>query len=500
MEQQSKELKKVKRGESVQEVLIKYIVYVGKWFLYFLPIILVAITITTVFGVKEIPEATRFSEQSTAYQVLTLIYVVIIGIYFLNSLILLISSIQTGASLSSRLEYEKKRGRPIQSLDGFEYLYDNVEGVLKMMTLTSIVCIISVALFITMLIFGDINLSFAAMATSLVGVGLAITIRSLNLDIHNVNGLQDFFKPLMHQIYLDNYFSEVFANHIDPITYLKWDEYKMGIKKLLTSKFIDQIKKKEKDEMPITFAVERLLFLYYLEYQGVLTEEQMTNEAKEILNANSKDFDLEKGFLIEDMWYFSKQNIFDLFEFIKEYNSGFFTLIDRLQLELADNIERISKDPVYCDTTSQETVTLNTELNIMAFIYNNSKNAEKYRIRISAPGFEPNDIRLDMKVEGRGDFEIPTKPIPLISKNEVDITQVLSTMLENGDTAWVTLEPRQKGEQTIQIFLETAEGEIIEGETRIVKVKKDMKTYLKKLSSLGSVVSGIAVALSRALF
>jgi hypothetical protein len=133
-------------------------------------------------------------------------------------------------------------------------------------------------------------------------------------------------------------------------------------------------------------------------------------------------------------------------------------------------------------------------------MYNNAEKANKYRIRISAPGFEPSEVKLDMKVEGRGDFEIPTEKIPLISKNKTDITQVLSSMLENGDTAWLTLEPRQKGEQTIQIFLETDEGEIIEGETRIINVKRDMKTYLKKLSSLGSVVSGIAVALSRALF
>jgi hypothetical protein len=73
-------------------------------------------------------------------------------------------------------------------------------------------------------------------------------------------------------------------------------------------------------------------------------------------------------------------------------------------------------------------------------------------------------------------------------------------MMENADTAWLTLEPTQKGEKTIQIFLENDEGEIVEGETRVVKVKTDIKSYLKKLSSLGSVVSGIAVALSRVAF
>ncbi|MHA1763353.1 MAG: hypothetical protein ACTSYC_06285, partial [Promethearchaeota archaeon] len=60
------------------------------------------------------------------------------------------------------------------------------------------------------------------------------------------------------------------------------------------------------------------------------------------------------------------------FDYIKLYNPGFFTIIDRLQLELADNISRISKDPIYMDSSAQEVVFNNGELNLVVFLYNNS--------------------------------------------------------------------------------------------------------------------------------
>ncbi len=90
---------------------------------------------------------------------------------------------------------------------------------------------------------GDLNLGFAAAGFSLVGFGLALLIRSLNLNIHDVNGLQDFYKPTTHQIFLDNFFAEILSNHLDPVTYLKWDEYLAGINEILTPAFVEKIKK-----------------------------------------------------------------------------------------------------------------------------------------------------------------------------------------------------------------------------------------------------------------
>lgn len=499
-EKLDEELNEVIEKEESQRKLMNYVIKFGKWLLFILPIFLVIITILTILLVEDIPEATKWINSPLDYQILTIFYVIILGIYFINSVILMISSRRTDKSLELRLDYERRRGRPIDSLDGFELLKDNINRVLLLMNITALISIASVTLFAIMLTIGNVELSYIAMGTTLVGLGLALLIRSVNLNITDVNGLQDFFKPLIHGIFLDNYFAEVFSNHLDPVSYLKWDEYILEIKKILTEKFKNRIAQEEKGELPITFAIEKILFLYYLKYQDVLSNDQFMQEIGEVVNLNSQNFDVEKGCYIEKKWGFAEKDIYNLFEFIKKYNPGFFTLMDRLQLELADNIERISSDPIYFDSSAQEVVYLNTELNIMVFLYNNSIDAKNYRIRVIAPGFEPKKVSLDIKVEGRGSFEIPSADIPLVSEEGIDITHVLSSILENGDTAWITLEPIKKGEQTIQIFLETTDGQIIEGETRTIKVKRNMKDYLKKLSSLGSVVSGIAVGLSRILF
>jgi hypothetical protein len=403
----------------------------------------------------------------------------------------------TNSSLKLRLKFERKRGRPIDSLDGFDLLFSSVKSVVNLLKIIALICFLALILFLIMLLLGDMNLGFAAAGLALIGLGLAIIIRSLNLNIHDVNGLQDFYKPTTHQIFLDNLFGEVFSDHLDPVTFLKWDEYLAGINKILTPSFIQKIKDQEVDELPITFAIESLLFLYYLKYQNVLTKEQFTRELAEIIKVDSLDFEVEKGLLIENSWYFSTADVFKIFAYIKKYNPGFFKILDRIQLELADNIERISKDPIYMDSSAQEVVFLNAELNIMIFLYNNAPEDKKYTIKVVAPGFEPSELNLAIKVEGRGSFLIPEKPIPLISSEGTDIVGVLSSMLENGDSTWLTLEPRQTGEQTIQIFLMSSDGTIIEGKTRTIKVTKDMKTYLKKLTSIGSLLGGLAVPLAK---
>lgn len=276
-------------------------------------------------------------------------------------------------------------------------------------------------------------------------------------------------------------------------------EYLAELNKILTPTFIQKVKEQEEDELPITFAIEKILFLYYLKFQEVLTEEQFIQELKEVIDVDSDNFNVEKGIFMEGGWYFSANDIYKLFNYIKKFNLGFFNIIDRLQLELADNIERISKDPIYMDSTAQEVVYLDSELNIFCFLFNNSPEAKKYVIKINAPGFEPAKLKLNIEVEGRGTFKIPDSPIPLISSDERDIAGVLSSMLENGDTTWLTLEPREVGEQTVQIFLLSEDGTIIEGKTRAVKVIKNIKDYLKKLGSIGSLIGGLAVPLARIL-
>ena len=480
-----KDLSRILKKEKFQANMISYMSKVGKLLLFILPIALVIITVLTLFYLHSFT--------------LLIIFYAILAIYFFNSVMLFLGANSTESSLKLRLNFERKRGRPIDSLDGFDLLANNVKRVTNLLKIISLICFVALVLFLIMLFLEDLNLGFAAAGFSLVGLGLALLIRSLNLNIHDVNGLQDFYKPTTHQIFLDNFFAEILSNHLDPVTFLKWDEYLAELNNILTPEFIQKVKVQEAEELPITFAIENLLFLYYLKFQEVLSEDQLIRELKEIINVDSDNFDVEKGIFMEGAWYFSMNDIYKLFNYIKKFNPGFFNIIDRLQLELADNIERVSKDPIYMDSTAQEVVYLNSELNIFCFLYNNSPESKKYIIKVNAPGFEPNKLKLDIEVEGRGSFIIPNEKIPLISSEKRDIVGVLSAMLENGDTTWLTLEPRETGEQTVQIFLLDKDGTIIEGKTRVVKVSKNIKDYIKKLSSIGSLLGGLAVPLAKIL-
>ncbi|MFX0072237.1 MAG: hypothetical protein ACFFAO_14210 [Candidatus Hermodarchaeota archaeon] len=486
--------------EKHQKTITKYIIKIGKWLLFFLPIILVVITVMTFFLFPKLPEALKFSEQTIEYQILYIAYLITLGLYFLNSLALILCANWTKKSFEMRLKLERKRGRPIESLRGFNFLTENLKRTLYLFKIISFICLTSVVLFIVMLIIGDLYLGFAAAGFSLFGLGLALLIRSLNLNMNDVNGLQDFYKPNTHSIFLDNFFSEIVANHLDPVTLLKWDDFITGMNEILNPKFIQMVKKRERREKPITFALEKFLLLYYLRFQDVIDEGHFLKELKEIVDLTGDKFNVENGFLINKNRYFNRKDFYKIFHYIKKYNSGAFNIIDRLQLELTDNIENLSEDKIYMDYATQEVVYIGDELNVMVYLYNNTPKKREYRLKIIASGFDPKELTFDIKVEGRGTFEIPSQTIPLTTSDDSpDIVGVLSGMIENGDTMWLALEPRIIGEQTMQIFLETAGGEIIEGQTCSIKVSKDIKTKIRKLSSIGSLLGGLAVPLSRVI-
>ena len=275
----AKDLKKIKRLESMQGVLINYIYRVGKLFLFILPLILVILALMILLAV--------FSQIPVFGVVGTIGFYIVLGIYGLNSILLLLGAYYTQKSLKARLKFERKRGRPIDSLDGFDLLYNNVKGVINLLFMIALLCLISLGLFIVMLIVSELfGVGYAAIGFALFGFGLALLVRSLKLNIHDVNGLQDFYKPTTHQIFLDNFFSDVLSNHLDPVTFLKWDEYLAVIKKNLNPSFVEIVKSREAEELPITFAMEKILFLYYLKYHEVLTDEQLLGEIKEVVNVN----------------------------------------------------------------------------------------------------------------------------------------------------------------------------------------------------------------------
>ncbi|MHA1298019.1 MAG: hypothetical protein ACTSO9_01090 [Candidatus Helarchaeota archaeon] len=493
----NKLLEEVSKKESLQAKLNDYNVKIGKMLLYLIPLTLVILTVT------------NLATGGSMFQILLFIFVIILGVYAVNSFLLMMGALSTGQAFKLRLSFERKIGRPLDSLRGFSTIQKKIGGTLNLLKIIALVSFASLGIYtvwialsiMTTTGLGTRNelaelLSYAGLGFTLVTAGLALLVKSVKMDITDVTGLSDYYKPSNHDLFVDNFFGDIFYGSLDPIVKLKWDEFTDTLANCLKPEFISEIQAKEEKEIPVKFAIEKILYLSYLELQGVISIETVKKEIGEILNF-SEDYNYERGAKIEGRYYFGVNDLHKIFRCIDRHIPAFFDAIDRLQLELIDNIKILSEDPIYMDVCAEEMVAKDGEINIILFLYNNNPNDEKYKIKIFAPGFQPEELIVDVMCEGRGDFEIPKKEIPLTHDTEQDVVEVMSTMLKNGDAIWLTLEPREKGEQTIQVFLMEPDGTVIEGKTMTVDIYTNFVYLIKRITGSSSVLGGIATPVLR---
>ncbi|MHA1377334.1 MAG: hypothetical protein ACTSRG_03020 [Candidatus Helarchaeota archaeon] len=495
----NKLLENVSKKENLQAKLNRYNVNIGKLLLYLIPLTLVILTVINLVTGGAI------------FQLLLFVFVGILAIYAVNSFLLMMGALSTGQAFTLRLNYERKIGRPLDSLRGFSTIQKKIGNTLNLLKIIALVSFVSLGIYASWITIsvamasglGAKNdladlLSYAGLGFTLITAGLALLVKSVKMDITDVTGLSDYYKPSNHDLFIDNFFGDIFYGSLDPIVKLKWDEFTDVLSTNLKPEFISEIKAKEEGEVPVKFAIEKILYLSYLEVQRVIDRETVKKEINEILNFG-EEYDYESGAKIEGRYYFGVNDLHKIFNCIEKHIPAFFDAIDRLQLELIDNIKILSEDPIYMDVCAEEMVSKDGEINIILFLYNNNPNDEKYKIKIYAPGFQPEELLVDVLCEGRGDFEIPTKEIPLTSDTELDVVEVMSTMLKNGDAVWLTLEPREKAEQTIQIFLMEPDGTVIEGKTMTVDIYTNFLYMIKKLTGSASVLGGVATPVLRTL-
>lgn len=318
------------------------------------------------------------------------------------------------------------------------------------------------------------------------------------MNITDVTGLSDYYKPSNHDLFIDNFFGDIFYGALDPVVKLKWDEFAEVLTNNLKEEFVEEIKQKEENEIPVKFAIEKILYLSYLEQQGVINRDTVMKEISEVVKF-SPEYNYETGAKIENRFYFGVKDLHKIFGCMEKNIPAFFDIIDRLQLELMDNIKVLSEDPIYMDVCADEMCAKDGEMNILLFLYNNQPDPKKFKIKIFAPGFEPTELLVDILCEGRGSFEIPKQPIPLTHPEQQDVVGTISTMLKNGDAIWLTLEPRETGTQTIQVFLMESDETVIEGKTMTADIYTDFIYIIKKLTGSASVLGGVATPLIKTL-
>ncbi len=353
---------------------------------------------------------------------------------------------------------------------------------------------------------GFSKIEIMAISFTLLTFGLSMFVKSLSADITDVIGLADFFVPSSHEITVDKIIADVFKEHLDSLSRLKWDEFRAIIEKSMLPDYKYKIIQEEPDENPVDFAIEKLLLLSYLEYQGILSFKQVLNELKEIMTIPNDQYDYEQGADIGlSKRYFSRADLHKIFEdLIARYSKPFFKILDRLQLELLDNFKSFASQEVYFDVACDERVILDKYLSLFIIIFNNSPKKKEFKLNVISSGFFPKIFELSLEVEGRGalDLQLIAQKLsepnpPLISSEGEDAVNLMSEITKNSDSVWLSLNALEKGEQTIQVFLMDEMKNVIKGITLTVETYQDFASKIKTGGASTSVLTGLITALAK---
>lgn len=81
--------------------------------------------------------------------------------------------------------------------------------------------------------------------------------------------------------------------HLDPITRLKWDEFIAIVETMFNPDFVRKIQEQEEGEIPVSFALEKMLYLLYLEHSRVISRDTVKDELHEIIDLTKNHWNLE---------------------------------------------------------------------------------------------------------------------------------------------------------------------------------------------------------------
>ena len=202
--------------------------------------------------------------------------------FAINTLVLASGAIFARKAFFQRLNYERQKGRPLDSLRGFKTIESNILGTLRTISLLAVISFLTLVIYVPLIVGAPEILVWVGIGITLITFGLGLSVKSVKLDITSVVGLSDFFTPSNHELFIDKFFGDIFMYHLDPVTRLKWDEFVEVIETMLTPEFVKSIQEEEEGEIPVSFAIEKLLYKsekQIMQKAGIMIKEKLNLES-----------------------------------------------------------------------------------------------------------------------------------------------------------------------------------------------------------------------------
>ena len=339
-------------------VTIAFITHkIGYPLMFLLPLFILFFLITGFIGTEKWYENIRFY---------------IAGVFWFLLLLDSIFITSSGYTLAVDFNQEVNRlyasGFPIKSVEGFEILQNKIQNIFTSSFLILVAIFISFIAYSMLLLpkiiddllktpsFENIDYPFHILVTIigigliLIAIGIALVLRLPEKPVLTPGALMNYYLPTNFPLQLDNFLSDAIYAFLDPVTKMQWDEWTQYISENLNSKF-------DPEEDPVTrveTAREKILLLAYvfLTMPETITDKILQSELNEIF----KDQRALEGFFQGKNSTISWNIIIHIIKIVKRTGPEIFQVVDRLIVDLTNNLEKFEQQDLWVTITAPSTV------------------------------------------------------------------------------------------------------------------------------------------------
>ena len=373
------------------------------------------------------------------------------------------------------------RGRPFESLHGFEIIHDvtrtavtRISGVLAVVLTAALAQIASTL---------EGGLSDAGGV--LVGLAIGGTFAAFGLDLlrgtvsHNTVerwGLLEAYEPPLHPSCPQRVFTEMLSTWMDPVLRARFDAHVQSLRDGL------------QPGRNIHEAIEHLLHMRYLEARGELSNRQVRQAMEAHFRVDRVPELFENDWFDEETWS-------HLFSHIRGHCAPFFRLLARLQHDLAEDLESLRADTIHFDVDMQNVV--DGAGHLFAYLHNSAAVNRTVVLKIQTPDFQPHESSFMLTLDAGSALAGIEAHLPTLSTTGEDVHDVLAKMMDEGEVIWQTLLPQHDGEATVTIRLEDPEGNLLGGKVLAVQIRPRLQDRIRHMGGVAAVSAGVLSVLFR---
>ena len=438
---------------------------------------------------------------------------------FLNSITVSTIGYSLARNFNKEIQRLEKNGFPISAMEGFSSMEGKIKTLFSSSIIISIVVFISFLSFSSILIFSQIINDMAgnpnippylknliagtpsdpgatlrifviiiAFSLILIGIGISILLTIPDTPSLVPGALMKYYNPVAIPSQIDNFLSDTIFPFLDPVTRTRWDEWSQFILDNLQPNFEPE----EDSQTKLEIAREKILLIAYLNLSMSveITPEITKRELSEMFYSSEVVERIFSGERSSITW----KILLEIIGKVQNKAPEIFDVIDRIIVELTDNLQSFKNNKLFITTTAPSKVMGNKRpFRLLVFLLNkDEKNfgtkKRPVQVKMVSEGSLAQPDVYEIQLDEAEGMDIQSNSLKLVSKYE-DIVGLLSRILQVGDVVWFQVYRKNFGIHLFNIRVSEAEKGSIYGKSLEISLNRDIKFYLQqyggKLAAIG---------------